>query len=190
VSTINFKDFLYYDESSPTKLRWLVDRRAGKNHNMILMAKDDVAGSLSKNGYYQVRLHRQNFLVHRVILILFNFITDNELVADHIDGNKLNNSISNLRVVSVKDNAKNRVFKKSNTGIPYLLKRASGYRVAIIINDRRTAKMFSFKTHGGEEAAKQKAIEYLLSMKDSMLTSGYTERQIDNIMRGLNDSTS
>lgn len=190
MSTTNFKDFLYYDESSPTKLRWLVDRRAGKNHNMVLVFKDDVAGSINNNGYYQVRLNRKNFLVHRVILELFERIVDSSLVADHIDGNKLNNSISNLRVVSVKDNAKNRVFKKNNTGIPYLFKRPFGYRVAIIINDKRTAKMFSFKAYGGEEVAKHKAVEYLLSMKDSMIEAGYTERQINNILRGINDSSS
>ena len=190
MSTIKFKDFLYYDESSPTKLRWLVDRRAGKNHNMILVFKDDVAGSIHNSGYYQVRLNRKNFLIHRVILELFDRIVDSGLVADHIDGNKLNNSISNLRVVSVKNNARNRVFKKSNTGIPYLLKRSSTYRVAIMINDKRCAKTFNFKTYGGEEIAKLKAVEYLLSMKDSMLEAGYTERQINNILRGINDSNS
>ena len=191
MSAINFKDFLYYDESSPTRLRWLVDIWVGKNFNRKAISKGDPAGCLNKvNGYYQVRLKRRTFRIHRLILVLFNQPISNGKVVDHIDGNKLNNSISNLRIVSLEENAKNRITIESNTGIPYLHKTRTRYQVALVLNNQRYTKTFNFLSLGGEETARYKAIDYLLSMKESMLKSGYTERQINNITKGLNDSNS
>lgn len=191
MSTINFKDFLYYDESSPTRLRWLVDIWVGKNFNRKAISKDDTAGCLNKvNGYYQVRLKRRTFRIHRLILELFDQPILDGCVVDHIDGNKLNNSINNLRIVSLEENAKNRITTESNTGIPYLHRTQSRYQVALVLNNQRYTKTFNFLSLGGEAAAKHEAINYLLSMKESMLKSGYTERQINNITKGINDSNS
>ena len=60
---------------------------------------------LDKNGY--VKNSKQEYL-HRIIMHEFN------LYIDHINGDKLNNTSSNLRVCSNADNLKNRVSLPSN----------------------------------------------------------------------------
>lgn len=60
---------------------------------------------LDKNGY--VKNSKQEYL-HRIIT------REETLFVDHIDGNKLNNTLSNLRVCSNADNLKNRVKLPAN----------------------------------------------------------------------------
>lgn len=61
-------------------------------------------------GYYKVRLSQngniKDFLIHH--LVFKYFIEENyskDKVIDHIDGNKLNNNVNNLRLLSRKENA-------------------------------------------------------------------------------------
>lgn len=186
----NFSEFVCYDESSPTKLRWIIDIWVGKNKNRKAISKGDIAGCLNKTlGYYQVRIQRKTYKNHRVIVNLFNQRIEEGLVVDHIDGDKLNNSICNLRIVTLESNAKNRVARKSNTGIPYIHRSEdhSRYQVALVLNGKRHTETFNFIGLGSETIAKTNAIDYLLSKRESMLESGYTTRQIENIMKGLND---
>lgn len=59
-------------------------------------------------GYYSVRLHkggnRRTAFVHRLIAQTFIPNPDNKSEVNHIDGNKLNNDISNLEWVSHREN--------------------------------------------------------------------------------------
>lgn len=57
-------------------------------------------------GYIYVRLGDSNYLSHRICYAIYygEFPTN---IIDHIDGNKRNNRIENLRVCSPKENAKN-----------------------------------------------------------------------------------
>ena len=75
-----------------------------------------VSESVNKNtGYVQLNLNTPNGFVtrHKHRLIAQHFIPnlDNLSDVDHIDRNKLNNSLSNLRWVSRSENLKNRTIK-------------------------------------------------------------------------------
>jgi len=82
---------------------------------------------LSGNGYYQVFLHKHGDIVNRRIhqLVAISFlshdITNHKLVVDHINFNKLDNKVSNLRVVSIRENTSKKNIKSSSeyTGVHY-----------------------------------------------------------------------
>ena len=111
---------VYYDEGSPTKLRWTSNVYGGRNNKAATIKKDQVAGSLPtanpKIRYMSIRIKDKSYLIHRVVWVLHNGEIPEEMVIDHIDGNKQNNLISNLRCVTASGNCRNRKFKASNTG--------------------------------------------------------------------------
>lgn len=62
----------------------------------------------SKNGYLRVTLSKdkdiKNFLVHRLVLTTFNDCENKNMQVNHINGNKLNNSLENLEWCTPKEN--------------------------------------------------------------------------------------
>jgi hypothetical protein len=62
--------------------------------------------SITKNGYEKFNISRptKSFLVHRLVASLFIDNTENKPEVNHKDGNKLNNSVSNLEWVSRSEN--------------------------------------------------------------------------------------
>lgn len=119
-----FED-LVIDHTSPSGLRWsdtVSKRYAGKP-----------VGCLGANGYYHFRYKQKAYSVHRVILEkhLGRNLGKDEVV-DHIDGNPLNNALSNLRVCSRSQNGMNSKGRKSSTGIKGVRLRKDGrYYVSV-----------------------------------------------------------
>ena len=74
--------------------------------------------SIDSNGYVRIYLNNIKSYKHRIIAQQFipNDDESNRLFIDHIDHNKINNHISNLRWVSQQENLKN---KSSHRGIIY-----------------------------------------------------------------------
>ena len=81
--------------------------------------KDKPAGSIQKQGYYVTHLRHKGVMAwiinHRVIWEIYHNdkLKEDEHI-DHIDGDRSNNKIENLRVVNMRGNASNRAIAKNN----------------------------------------------------------------------------
>lgn len=170
-SNINWNDYFYYDESSPTFLRHKVKR--------VNVKKDAVAGTIKKcTGYAAVRLHRKIYKVHRVIWEMFNGRLGVDDKIDHIDGNPSNNSFSNLRKVTEDVNLRNKAMYKNNpSGYVGVTFNTSGYWVANWYDScgKMSSKYFSVRKYDFI-TAKVYAINYRKTMLSKIAYLGYTER--------------
>jgi hypothetical protein len=110
-NSICWKDIVYYDKTSPTSLRWISNRANGK------VKANSPAGSLHHAGYSTVNYFNKQYQGHRIVWILHYGSIDNSLFVDHIDGNRNNNSIDNLRLVTRAENCRNNEYLGSNTGV-------------------------------------------------------------------------
>lgn len=72
------------------------------------------AGAVSSHGYRVFGIKGRQFRLHRVVW-LYHYGKWPKGHIDHIDGNKLNNNIDNLREASIKQNSYNQGKRKNNT---------------------------------------------------------------------------
>ena len=64
-------------------------------------------GWLDKSGYRIVRVKKKCYKVHRICFYMFHKRDPGKKVIDHINGDKADNSIVNLRAVSHRENLSN-----------------------------------------------------------------------------------
>ena len=104
---------LKIDPTSPSGLRWKVSVNSCARAN-------DIAGTLSKRGYWLVKSNGRMYLNHRIVWVLANGIDPGNSEVDHIDGNRSNNHPNNLRLATKSQNQRNRVGRQSNntSGVP------------------------------------------------------------------------
>ena len=159
---MNWNEFFYYDETSPTCLRWKVERRGGRNKCIVIVNIGDVAGNFQNqlNGNpapSPVMLNCKAYGTHRVIWEMFNGTIPKGMVIDHLDGNPRNNKISNLALKTQAENTRNTRMQKNNTsgttGVS-LQGGEDGYWVAHWMGEDGTLKrkLFSIKKLGYNEA--------------------------------------
>ena len=70
-----------------------------------------VSQFVERTGYVCVKLNREKYYYHRILARHFIPNPANLPCVDHIDRNKTNNSIENLRWVSISDNNRNRTMR-------------------------------------------------------------------------------
>lgn len=109
------KNYFYIDETSPSGLRWSVDIKSWDGHKSQVKA-GQVAGTMTKLGYWETHLDNACYKVHRIVWALFNKQdTPTNKIVDHINRNRGDNSPENLRIVSAEQNALNVGLRKNNT---------------------------------------------------------------------------
>lgn len=70
---------------------------------------------LNSNGYYFVMIRNRRKNVHRLVMEAFALNVFNKPCIDHIDGNKTNNCIYNLRYATYQENNFNTKIRSDNT---------------------------------------------------------------------------
>lgn len=80
--------------------------------------KGHLVGTVTQGGYRITTIKGKPIYVHRLVWEMSHGAIPSDLFIDHIDGNKLNNRIENLRLVSPQDNVKNtKVHKHNSSGV-------------------------------------------------------------------------
>jgi len=166
----NFIDSIVsYDETSPTFLRYKIDRANGA------IKAGSVAGSFDSAGYGQVYFIDKLYKIHRVIYCLHSKSDlDSTLIIDHIDGNKSNNNISNLRLTTSSENARNirwEEAKPSNTGERGVSLRGNYYRVLWMQDGKQKEKSFNFGPRS--KKTQEQVLKEAIAFRNSLIESGY-----------------
>lgn len=111
----DWTEHFYYDPTSPSFIRW--NRNAANNK----VKKHEVAGRFvpkarnQSKGYYRIAINNKSYACHMVIYEMFFGKIPEGMFIDHIDRNSRNNSIDNLRVVTLRENNVNQNKHKINT---------------------------------------------------------------------------
>ena len=126
----DIKKYLRYDAETG-KIFWKLNKGStGKAGNE--------AGSMDKNGYSIIEINRKRYKAHRIAWLL-TYGSWPEDKIDHINGNKKDNRLENLRDVSLIENARNKKIYKNNTsgtlGVSFD-KRGQNYLARIMVNGK------------------------------------------------------
>ena len=104
----------------------------------------------TSNGYKKICLYNENgqkmFSIHRLMGILFipcNKLFDRNVEIDHINGDRHDNSLKNLRWCDRSTNNVNKKLKPTNTGFPYIKKNKGNSKTGFVFRGgiRRNSKM-------------------------------------------------
>jgi hypothetical protein len=126
---------------SQKKLQELFDYRDGELYwkerigTSIDLSKP--AGDIDKHGYRVIKIEGKRYKAHRLVW-KYHCGKDPKEFIDHIDGNKTNNNMENLREATNQQNLFNRGPQKNNKlGIKGVKKQRNKYIATIEINGKR-----------------------------------------------------
>ena len=125
ITVEELRQLLRYDSETGV-LSWREKRPGPKT------AAGKEAGNVKADGRYRsfVLFHRRHY-THRVAWEIVNGPIPEGMCIDHIDGNGLNNRLSNLRLTDRTGNQRNqRLHKKNRTGVPGVFARETGFEVS------------------------------------------------------------
>lgn len=126
----------------------LFDYSEGKLYWKISPSYNVKVGSeagTTQNGYVSIVIDRKKYYAHRLIFLYhYGYLPK---YIDHIDGNKSNNNLENLRASTVRQNRAN-VKPMSNTGVKCVTKLECGtFRVRMLNpTTKKNESLGSFKT--------------------------------------------
>ena len=103
-----FKTIKYYENYSVSNFGNVMNNKTGR----ILKPSED------KDGYFRVNLYANNIKtihIHRLVAEAFLENPEEKICVDHINNNKQNNNVENLRYATVSENGMNQKISKKNT---------------------------------------------------------------------------
>jgi len=138
----------HYDPVSGS-LRWAIGRLAGK-----------MTGQKPNRGYLKVFIGGRQYFTHRAVWKMVH--GDDPDFIDHVDGNRANNAIANLRSVGKAENNLNcRLRSDNRSGVPGVSQRSTGVWRARIKKDGLDIHIGNFKTRDAAVAARKSAEQRL-----------------------------
>lgn len=156
-------DYVYYDLTSPSCLRWKQDK-LDKLGRRTAIKKGAEAGykTYQKQGTpssWKVQFEGKFYSIHRLIFAMFypDFnLEDKTQVIDHLDRNPFNNLITNLTLKTHKGNCQNKGKLKRNTsgvtGVCYDNHSKSWRASWYTPEGRQTSRSFSCLKYGDDKA--------------------------------------
>ena len=149
----NINDYVYYDETSPTLMRWKERdhlKKFAKTFNSRFPHKPagkNAVKSATRTQYATVRIGGVAKASHRVIYeLVVGKIPENKWV-DHIDGDFTNNHPSNLRLASPTQNQANQRSRKTKkSGLMKGVSKARRKFFARIASNKKTIHLGMFHT--------------------------------------------
>ena len=135
----SIQERLELDASSPSGLTWKMTSGRSKAGTH--------AGYLNHHGYWMVRLNGERYTSHRMVYFTINPDHDQNLEVDHINGNRSDNRIENLRLATASRQRFNRV-QPNSTGFRWVQQVRTPSKTFMV--DMQGARIFGFST--AEEA--------------------------------------
>ena len=149
ISINELKEILDYDPNTGI-FTWKVNIAKNKFAGSI-------AGNVNNNGYYVITLYRKTYSAHR---LAWFYVYGNWPIKDidHINGNRIDNRIINLRECNQSENQQNRKINKNNSsgyiGVSYH-KKEKKWRSRIKVNN----KLINLGSFDTPELAHEKYLE-------------------------------
>jgi hypothetical protein len=134
------------------------------------------AGGIGNQGYAKIKIHGKTYQAHRLAWwFAYNKWPENEI--DHINGDRSDNRLKNLRDVPRSLNQRNSARRRDNisgiVGVHRVINKNTGYWVATWFDNKICQKWFNVNKLG-EETALLSAIEYRKEKQREL--GGFTER--------------
>jgi hypothetical protein len=103
--TVDLLNHLFEYDKETGNLIWKIQQRG--------IRKGSIAGSVKSHGYLCVGINYKSYRAHRLIFLMHKGYLPKTI--DHINGDKLDNRIENLRAATVGQNQHNRKTNANNT---------------------------------------------------------------------------
>jgi len=169
-----FNEHFYIDETSPSGLRW-------KKKVRYDLPAGAVAGRLrsDSDGYWYVKLKQKLYIVQRVIMTMMNgYSVPPDMQVNHIDGNRSNNAVANLEMVTFSENSRRKITKPTNesSGVEHLTWKPipEYWMIRLQVHGKTYWKVFAIKRFAkanglsfedAKEIKKKEALAYLEQLK-------------------------